>query len=134
MGIFYLVNLWFNVSIMEYRECGVSDGLFYNMIGVELFFFIVFVINEAREPLDILFMGEGEGGGAAHVCVAHSFIELMMVCITFCVFVHFPRVASCSSVVSCWISMKFSSLNLLRKAWIFCLWYCVYELGGCVGW
>jgi hypothetical protein len=31
------------------------------------------------------------GGGATHVCLAHSFVELMMVFIIFCVLVHFLR-------------------------------------------
>lgn len=61
------------------------------------------------------------GGGAIYFCLAHSFIKLMTVRINFCAFVHFLKVrgvASCSSLVSFWMLMKFSSLNLTRKTWI----------------
>ena len=54
------------------------------------------------------------GGGVAHVCLAYSLIKLMMVCILLCASVHFiglREVTSCSSLVSCWMLMKFSSLN-----------------------
>lgn len=50
VGIFYLLNLWFNVSIRGYRECGVSDDLFYNMIGVEFFFFHCFFSLRGKKP------------------------------------------------------------------------------------
>lgn len=44
------------------------------------------------------------GGGAVHVCMAHSLIELMMGFLFMCACVHFlglKRVTSCNSLVSC---------------------------------
>ena len=77
------------------------------------------------------------GGGVPHiVCLGHSFIELMMVCILFCASVHFSRmrrVVSCSSLVSYWMLMKFSSLNVVMKAWISVSIWGIW-IGVCVGW
>ena len=45
----------------------------------------------------------------------------MTVRIYFCAFVHFLEVrgvASCSSLVSCWMLTRFNSLNLTRTTWI----------------
>lgn len=54
------------------------------------------------------------GGGATHVCLAHPLIELMMVCILFCGSDHFWGVwgvASCSSLVSCWMLIKLMDVD-----------------------
>lgn len=64
----------------------------------------------------------GRGGDATHVCMAHSLIEFVMVSMFCCASIQFSGargLGCCSRSLSCWMLMRFSSLNLLRMARIF---------------
>ena len=59
----------FKVPIRVYWECGGFDGLLYEALGLELFFFHCFVIYGARSPPYVLCVGWGRGMEVRHMFV-----------------------------------------------------------------